>query len=39
MWSIASLPQRLARQERDPWHDYAGTRQRLTAAMKRKLGM
>jgi bifunctional non-homologous end joining protein LigD len=38
-WSIASLPQRLARQERDPWHDYAGTRQRLTAAMKRKLGM
>jgi bifunctional non-homologous end joining protein LigD len=39
MWTIASLPQRLARQERDPWHDYAGTRQRLTAAMKKKLGM
>ncbi len=39
MWTVASLPQRLARQERDPWRDYAGTRQRLTAAMKKKLGM
>jgi bifunctional non-homologous end joining protein LigD len=39
MWNIASLPQRLAQQQRDPWHDYADIRQRLTAAMKSKLGL
>jgi bifunctional non-homologous end joining protein LigD len=39
MWTIASLPQRLAQQADDPWRDYAGTRQSLTAAMKKKLGM
>ncbi|RZI44613.1 DNA ligase D [Herbaspirillum sp. HC18] len=35
-WTIASLPQRLAR---DPWQDYFRTRQILTTAMREKLGL
>jgi len=29
-FTVATVPQRLASLKRDPWHDYAGTRQRLT---------
>jgi len=39
VWSIASLPQRLARLAADPWQDYFRTRQSLTRAMKEKLGL
>ncbi|HZW12957.1 MAG TPA: DNA ligase D [Noviherbaspirillum sp.] len=39
MWTIASLPGRLARNMGDPWQEFFATRQSLTAAMKRKLGM
>ncbi|MFM0644425.1 DNA ligase D [Paraburkholderia bryophila] len=36
-WSIENLHERLADLKRDPWADYAKTRQRLTAAMKKRL--
>jgi bifunctional non-homologous end joining protein LigD len=38
-WTVETLGQRLLKLKVDPWHAYAGTRQRITAAMKRKLGM
>jgi bifunctional non-homologous end joining protein LigD len=37
MWTVSSLPERLARLESDPWNDYFKTRQVLTEAMKKKL--
>ncbi|MEW9580497.1 DNA ligase D [Paraburkholderia sp. DGU8] len=36
-WNIENLHERLADLEHDPWADYAKTRQRITAAMKRRL--
>lgn len=39
MWSVSSLPEHLAQRVADPWQDYFSTRQSLTAAMKRRLGM
>jgi bifunctional non-homologous end joining protein LigD len=39
MWTIASLPGRLAKLKKDPWAEYFKTRQTLTAAMKKKLGI
>ncbi|WP_345813980.1 DNA ligase D [Paraburkholderia sp. PREW-6R] len=36
-WTIENLHERLADLKRDPWADYAKTRQRITAAMKRRL--
>jgi bifunctional non-homologous end joining protein LigD len=36
-WNIENLHERLADLERDPWADYAKTRQRITAAMKKRL--
>ena len=39
MWSIRTLPGRLAGLTRDPWEDYFSTRQQLTASMKKKIGM
>jgi bifunctional non-homologous end joining protein LigD len=38
MWTVATASQRLA-QAKDPWRDYFTTRQLLTAAMKRQLGI
>ncbi|WP_175687193.1 DNA ligase D [Burkholderia anthina] len=37
-WTIDTLHERLDRLERDPWEDYAGTRQRITAQMRARLG-
>ncbi|HZZ10901.1 MAG TPA: DNA ligase D, partial [Paraburkholderia sp.] len=36
-WNIENLHERLADLKRDPWADYAKTRQRITAAMKKRL--
>jgi bifunctional non-homologous end joining protein LigD len=36
-WNIANVHERLAGLRRDPWADYAKTRQRITAAMKKRL--
>ncbi|MFM0595301.1 DNA ligase D [Paraburkholderia dilworthii] len=36
-WTIENLHERLTDLKRDPWADYARTRQRLTAAMKKRL--
>ncbi|PQV50856.1 DNA ligase D [Paraburkholderia sp. BL21I4N1] len=36
-WTIENLHERLADLKRDPWTDYAKTRQRLTASMKKRL--
>lgn len=36
-WTIENLHERLTDLRRDPWADYAKTRQRLTAAMKKRL--
>ncbi len=36
-WTIENLHERLAGLKRDPWADYAKTRQRITAAMKKRL--
>lgn len=38
-WNMASLPHRLHALQADPWEGYFATRQSLTAAMKRKLGL
>lgn len=38
-WTIGNALQRLNTLKKDPWEDFPSTRQRLTAAMKRKLGM
>ncbi|RQR34297.1 DNA ligase D [Burkholderia sp. Bp9142] len=37
-WTIDTLHERLDRLERDPWEGYAGTRQRITARMRARLG-
>jgi bifunctional non-homologous end joining protein LigD len=39
MWTIASLPERLAGLAQDPWAAYFKTRQTITAAMKKKIGI
>jgi bifunctional non-homologous end joining protein LigD len=39
MWTISSLPERLARMKKDPWSDYFKTRQMITAAMRKKIGL
>ncbi len=36
-WTIANLHERLDALHGDPWADYAKTRQRITAAMKKRL--
>ncbi|MFM0336548.1 DNA ligase D [Paraburkholderia fungorum] len=36
-WTIENLHERLADLKRDPWADYAKTRQRISAAMKKRL--
>jgi bifunctional non-homologous end joining protein LigD len=36
-WTIENLHERLAELKHDPWADYAKTRQRITAAMKKRL--
>jgi bifunctional non-homologous end joining protein LigD len=38
-WTIASLPQRMAQLKSDPWGAYFKTRQALTEAMKKKIGI
>jgi bifunctional non-homologous end joining protein LigD len=38
-FTIDNLPKRLASQKADPWAAYFKTRQRITAAMKRELGV
>jgi bifunctional non-homologous end joining protein LigD len=38
-WTIRTLPARLDTLKSDPWQDYFGTRQNLTAAMKDRLGI
>ncbi|MFM0312880.1 DNA ligase D [Paraburkholderia sp. RL17-383-BIF-A] len=37
-WTIENLHERLADLKSDPWADYAKTRQRINAAMKKRLG-
>jgi bifunctional non-homologous end joining protein LigD len=37
-WTIENLHERLADLASDPWAEYAKTRQRITAAMKKRLG-
>jgi bifunctional non-homologous end joining protein LigD len=36
-WNIANLHERLQSLREDPWADYAKTRQRITAAMRKRL--
>ncbi|CAE6873755.1 DNA ligase [Paraburkholderia domus] len=36
-WTIENVHERLQNLKRDPWADYAKTRQRITAAMKKRL--
>jgi bifunctional non-homologous end joining protein LigD len=38
-WTVENAVQRLNSLKQDPWADFASTRQTLTAAMKRKLGL
>lgn len=38
-WTIRTLPARLDALKTDPWQDYFGTRQNLTAAMRDSLGI
>lgn len=38
-WTIATLPRRLQSLAHDPWRDYFRSRQALTAAMRRRLGL
>ena len=37
-FTVQTVPQRLATLKKDPWADYAKTRQSITAAMWRSLG-
>jgi bifunctional non-homologous end joining protein LigD len=39
MWTIRSLPQRLAQQQHDPWREYFATRQMLTKRMIAAMGI
>jgi bifunctional non-homologous end joining protein LigD len=36
-FTVLTMPERLQRQRRDPWHGFADTRQSITAAMRREL--
>jgi bifunctional non-homologous end joining protein LigD len=36
-FTVLTMPARLQRQRRDPWRGFAGTRQSITAAMRREL--
>jgi len=36
-WTVANLHERLESLHEDPWSAYAKTRQRITAAMKKRL--
>ncbi len=36
-FTVLTMPERLHRQRRDPWHGFADTRQSITAAMRREL--
>jgi len=38
-FNVRTLPERLARMAKDPWTEYASTRQSLTARMRRRLGL
>lgn len=38
-WTVATLPERLDTLKQDPWQDFLTTRQALTAAMKKALGL
>ncbi len=38
-WTIANLHERLGKLTADPWDGYAKTRQRLTASMRKRLGI
>ncbi|KRB94259.1 DNA ligase D [Noviherbaspirillum sp. Root189] len=38
-WTVATLPERLDTLKQDPWQDFLTTRQTLTAAMKKTLGL
>jgi bifunctional non-homologous end joining protein LigD len=37
-WNIRNVHERVDTLKRDPWAEYAKTRQRITAAMKKRLG-
>lgn len=37
-WTLRTLPDRLAKLKADPWADYAGTRQSVTADMRKRIG-
>jgi len=37
-WTLRTLPDRLAKLKSDPWADYAGTRQSVTAEMRARIG-
>lgn len=38
-WTLRTLPDRLAKLKGDPWADYAGTRQSVTAEMRKRIGL
>ncbi|AXV82494.1 DNA ligase D [Ralstonia solanacearum] len=38
-WNLRTLPDRLAALQADPWAGYAGTRQSVTAGMRRRIGL
>lgn len=37
-WTLRTLPERLAKLKGDPWADYTGTRQSVTADMRKRIG-
>ena len=37
-WTLANIDERLA-EGNDPWQDYAGTRQSISATMRKRLGV
>ncbi|AMP68216.1 hypothetical protein UW163_01385 [Ralstonia solanacearum] len=38
-WNLCTLPDRLATLKAAPWADYPGTRQSVTADMRRRIGL
>jgi bifunctional non-homologous end joining protein LigD len=38
-FNVLNVPERLAKLRKDPWADYAKTRQGITAKMKKTLGL
>ncbi|ATI28396.1 hypothetical protein CVV70_01675 [Ralstonia solanacearum] len=38
-WNLRTLPDRLATLKADPWADYPGPRQSVTADMRRRIGL